>query len=327
MSYQSSASRATRMRAGQACMDAGLKMEDTSTMPDWDGLRIFLAVSRARTLAAAARKLGIDETTVARRLARLEKEMGTSLLERAPGGLVFSAAGEAVRNAAEEMELAALTAERRALGADRQLSGRVRVTAPEILGRYFVLPALQAVHERHPGIAIELISTITRLDLTRREADVAIRTVRPSDPALVARKLARMAVAPYVRREQKKPAQFAAVSYADGVKLPLRNVEDRIPGGRVALRTNSIATVLEAVRLGWGVGDLPCFVGDATPELERAFPGEKPDWLDVWLIVHADVQRTSRVRTLVDELVRVFDEGAALLAGTNGPNFSQQTLR
>jgi len=315
------------MRAGQACMDAGLKMEDTSTMPDWDGLRIFLAVSRARTLAAAARKLGIDETTVARRLARLEKEMGTSLLERAPGGLVFSAAGEAVRNAAEEMELAALTAERRALGADRQLSGRVRVTAPEILGRYFVLPALQAVHERHPGIAIELISTITRLDLTRREADVAIRTVRPSDPALVARKLARMAVAPYVRREQKKPAQFAAVSYADGVKLPLRNVEDRIPGGRVALRTNSIATVLEAVRLGWGVGDLPCFVGDATPELERAFPGEKPDWLDVWLIVHADVQRTSRVRTLVDELVRVFDEGAALLAGTNGPNFSQQTLR
>lgn len=104
------------------------------------------------------------------------------------------------------------------------------------------------------------------------------------------------------------------MSYADGVKLPLRNVEDRTPSGRVALRTNSIATVLEAVRLGWGAGDLPCFVGDATPGLERAFPGEKPDWLDVWLIVHADVQRTTRVRTLVDELARVFREGAALLA-------------
>lgn len=102
------------------------------------------------------------------------------------------------------------------------------------------------------------------------------------------------------------------MSYTDGVRLPLRNVEDRIPS--VALRTNSIATVLEAVRLGFGAGDLPCFVGDATPELERAFPGEKPDWLDVWLIVHADVQRTSRVRTLVDELVRVFRAGALLLA-------------
>src|SRR6266404_4250174 len=124
----------------------------------------------------------------------------------------------------------------------------------------------------------------------------------------------RRAVAPYVRRGRKKLAQLAAVSYADGVKLPLRNVEDRTPSGRVALRTNSIATVLEAVRLGWGAGDLPCFVGDATPELDRAFPGEKPDWLDVWLIVHADVQRTARVRILVEELTRVFREGAALLA-------------
>ena len=283
-------------------------------MPDWDGLRIFLALTRTRTLAAAARKLGIDETTVARRLARLEGQMGTSLLERAPGGLALTAAGEAVRAAAEEMESAALSAERRALGADRQLSGRVRVTAPEILGRYFVLPALQAVHARHPRIAIELISTITRLDVTRREADIAIRTVRPSEPALVARKVARMAVAPYLRRTRRRPAQLAAVSYADGVRLPVRNVEDRIPDGRVALRTNSIATVLEAVRLGFGAGDLPCFVGDATPGLARAFPGEKPDWLDVWLIVHADVQRTSRVRALVDELARVFREGAGLLA-------------
>src|SRR2546421_7109005 len=234
-SSQPSAARAARMRATPACMDAGTKMEHTARMPDWDGLRIFLALSRARTLAAAARKLGIDETTVARRLARLEKEMGASLLERAPGGLALTPAGEAVRTAAEEMESAALAAERRARGADRQLSGRVRVTAPEILGRYFVLPALQAVHERHPAIAMGLTSAIARLDVTRREADVAIRTVRPTEPALVGRKLARMAVAPYVRRGRKRPAQLAAVSYADGVRLPLRNVEDRIPGGRVAL--------------------------------------------------------------------------------------------
>ncbi len=295
-------------------MDAGREIKQTARMPDWDGLRIFLALSRARTLAAAALTLGVDETTVARRLARLEKEMGASLVERAKGGLSLTAAGEAVRAAAEEMESAALAAERRALGADKQLSGRVRVTAPEILGRYLVLPALQAVHQRHPGIAIELISTIARLDVTRREADVAIRTVRPTEPALIARKVARMALAPYVRRGRKRPAPLTAVSYADGIRLPIRNVEDRIPNGRVALRTNSIATVLEAVRLGWGAGDLPCFVGDASPELERAFPGEKPDWLDVWLIVHADVQRTARVRILVEELTRVFREGADLLA-------------
>src|SRR5438045_3674100 len=96
-------------------MDAGYKMEDTPEMPDWDGLRIFLALGRARTLAAAARKLGIDETTVARRLKRLEKQMGASLLERAPGGIALTAAGEVVRAAAVPMEVAALAAERRAL--------------------------------------------------------------------------------------------------------------------------------------------------------------------------------------------------------------------
>src|SRR5258706_7039944 len=206
LSYQPAAGGTTRAHAGQSCMDAGRKIQQTARMPDWDALRIFLALSRARTLAAAARTLGVDETTVARRLARLEKEMGASLVERAAGGLSLTAAGEAVRAAAEGMESAALAAARRALGAHKQLSGRVRVTAPEILGRYFVLPALQAVHQRHPGIAIELISTIVRLDVTRREADVAIRTVRPTEPGLVARKLARMSVAPYIRRARKRPA-------------------------------------------------------------------------------------------------------------------------
>jgi DNA-binding transcriptional LysR family regulator len=291
-------------------------MRDTPEMPDWDGLRIFLALCRTRTLAAAARKLGVDETTVARRLLRLEKEMGAALVERAGGGLALTAAGEGVRDSAEEMERAALTAERRALGADRQLSGRVRVTAPEMLGRRFVLPALRAVHERHPGIDIELITTIARLDVIRREADVAIRTVRPTEPALIARKLGRMAMAAYVRRGRRRPVPLAAVAYTDGVKLPLRQVEDRVPGGRVALRTNGIAAVFEAVRLGWGAGDLPCFVGDASPELERAFPGEKPDALDVWLIVHADLQRASRVRAVVEEVVRVFREEAGVLAGS-----------
>jgi len=283
-------------------------------MPDWDGLRIFLCLCRARTLAAAARKLGIDETTVARRLVRLEKQMGASLLERASSGLVLTNAGETVRLAAEDMEAAALAAERRALGTGQQLSGRVRVTAPEILGNYFVLPALQAVHTRHPSIAIELISTIARLDVTRREADIAIRTVRPTEPALVARKLARMAMAPYVRRGRKHSSPLAAVSYIEGVRLPLRNVEDRLPSGHVALRTNSTSTVLEAVHLGWGAGDLPCFLGDAAAGLERAFPGEKPDWLDVWLVVHADVKRSSRVRAVVEELTRIFREGATRLA-------------
>jgi DNA-binding transcriptional LysR family regulator len=281
-------------------------------MPDWESLRIFLALARTGTMAGAARKLGLDETTVARRVLRLEQELPARLVERSRSGFALTAAGESVLDAAQEMERAALAAERRAVGADRELSGRVRLTAPEILANHFILPALLDFRLRHPGIALELVSTIVRLDVSRREADVAIRTLRPTEPSLVSRKVARMAFAPYVRRGRGRPA--AAIGYVDSIRLPMRNVADRAAAGPVALRTNSVATALAAVRSGWGVGDLPCFVGDALPDLRRAFPGEPPDAMDVWLILHADVQRTARVRAVVDELVRIFRDGAAVLA-------------
>jgi DNA-binding transcriptional LysR family regulator len=298
-------------------MDAGRWIGDAAGMADWDGLRIFLAIARARTLAGAARTLGVDETTAARRLARLEKELGAKLVERGAGGMAVTAAGEGVRAAAEEMERAAFAAERRVIGADRALSGRVRVTAPEILGAHFVLPALLAVHARHPGISIELVSTIARLDVARRQADVAVRTIRPVEPSLVVRKVARMSIAPYVRRGRKRAAPLAAIGYLEGVRLPGRNVEDRLREGGVALRTNSISTVLEAVRLGWGAGDLPCFLADAAPDLERAFPEEKPDSLDVWVVVHQDVQRTGRVRAVVEQIAAAFRRGADVLAAAH----------
>jgi DNA-binding transcriptional LysR family regulator len=214
------------------------------------------------------------------------------------------------------MERAALSAERRALGHDQQLSGRVRVTTPEMLGRSFVLPALQRVHERHPNIALELITTMARLDVTRREADIAVRTARPSEEGLIARRLGRMAMTAYVRKakKRKEPEPLEAVAYSDGFKLPLRAAEDRVPGGRVSLRVNSITAAAEAVRLGWGAGDLPCWVGDADPELERAFPAERPVLLDVWLVLHRDVQRTTRVRAVIDGISEHFEACATVLA-------------
>ena len=293
-------------------MDAGNCIDHTAGMPDWDDLRIFLACARARTMAAAGRGLGIDETTVARRMTRLAREMDAPLLERTASGLALTPAGDAVRDAAEQMESAVLSAGRRASGADLQLSGRVRVTAPEMLGARFVLPAMLAVHARHPAISFELISTIARLDVTRREADLAIRTVRPGDPGLVARKLGRMSMAAYVRKKRRGPLR--GVAYVEGIHLPVRAaLEDRLEKGAIALRTNSIATVLEAVRLGWGAGDLPCFVGDELRDLERALPGEKPESVDVWMVVHRDLQRAARVRELMDEVVVVFRNSAAVL--------------
>ncbi|HET9754672.1 MAG TPA: LysR family transcriptional regulator, partial [Myxococcales bacterium] len=143
-------------------------------MPDWGDLRFFLEVARNGTLAAAARKLGVDNTTVGRRLAALERDLGARLFTRTPDGLALSAAGEAMRAAGVEMEQALLRAEQRALGADRKLSGLVRVATTELLGEVIVLPALRALHERHPQIRVELLTGSGQLDIARREADVAL---------------------------------------------------------------------------------------------------------------------------------------------------------
>ena len=287
-------------------------MVDSAGMLDWDDLRFFLQLCRAGSRAGAARRLRVDETTVTRRLERLQRELGAPLIERAPGRIALTEVGEMVRASAEQMEEPALAAERRS--ADPQLSGRVRIAAPELLGQHFVLQALQAVRARHPRIALELVTGMQRLDVRRRETDIAVRTVRPTEPSLVARRVARLGLATYMKRGERGTAAPAVLAFVDGVKLPIRTVEERasLP---IALRTNAIATMLEAVRLGWGAADLPCFVADSEPALQRAFPDEPVQLLDVWLVVHAQSQRTPRLRAVLDELARAFRKHRALLAG------------
>jgi DNA-binding transcriptional LysR family regulator len=278
----------------------------------WDELRFFLALCREGSFAAAARRLRVDETTVARRVARLEATLGTRLLGRTPDGIALTPAGESVRTSSEEMERSAIDLERRAMGADRKLSGRVRITAPELLGIHFLIPALRQVRERHPGIVIELLPTIVRLDIARAEADVAIRVTRPDQPDLVCRRLGRYGMASYLRRGGPRDA---IVTYTEASRPRFQPIDEILPDAAVALRTSSSGGVLQAVRLGLGVGDVPCFLGDADPDLVRAFPETPPQLLDLWFVTHADVHRTARVRAVLRAVGEAVERGAALLEG------------
>src|SRR5438132_14139198 len=161
------------------CAFAIRPCKNAAPMPHWSDLRFFLELTRTGTLAAAGRKLGVDNTTVGRRLTALERDMGSKLFTRTPDGLVLTAAGEAIRTAGEEMEQAVLPGEQRALGSDRKRSGLVRVATTEMLGELIVLPALRSVHERHPQIRAEILTGAGRLDIARREADVALQYGRP----------------------------------------------------------------------------------------------------------------------------------------------------
>jgi len=281
-------------------------------MPDWGDLRYFLELSRAGTLAAAARKLGVDYTTVGRRLAALEEDLGAKLFERTPEGLILTEAGESIRAAAEEMEEAALLVEQRALGADRKLAGIVRVATTEMLGQFVVLPAVRALHEIHPQIRVDLATGAQRLDLARREADVAIRYVRPESGDLVSRRVARVAEAAYASKgylaSHQRPTPGNGLAGHDVVMLESRTLRgNRVAGedpsnARIVLRTGNSLSLHRAVALGIGIGGLPCYIGDADRDLRRVFPDAPVEIDDLWLVVHADLTRTSRVRAVIDAL-------------------------
>ena len=277
-------------------------------MADWEDIRTFLTVARAGTLAAAGRVLDVDYTTVGRRVRALEQELGLTLFERVRDRYVLTEAAEGLRGAAERMEDGALALERRALGSDRTVSGVLRIATTDALAQILVLPAIRAMHERHPDIRAHLLTGPARLNITRREADVAVRYIRPDEGELVSRRLARVAAAFYASRDylarRPVPPRGASLRGHDvvGIEEGLRGWSQPLPETRDVLRTNSMSTLVLAVSLGVGLGALHCWMADPNPDLVRLWPDEALEHDDVYLVLHHDVQRTARVRAFVEAL-------------------------
>jgi DNA-binding transcriptional LysR family regulator len=283
-------------------------MQYCMAMPAWDNVRFFLEVSRAGTLAGAARTLDVDYTTVGRRMRAMERELGMALFERRQDRFLLTEAGEGIREVGERMEAAALALEQRALGSDRRLSGVVRVATTESMAQLLVLPAARTLRERHPEIRIHLHTGTARLDLARREADVAVRYVRPEGGDFVSRRLARMAAAHYGTRDYlaRHPPPAAGESLRGlEVVAPEESVRSwarPLPEARVVLRANNMLTLVHAVLLGLGVGALYCWMAEQHPSLRRVWPAEPLEYDDLFLVLHKDVQRTGRVRAFIEAL-------------------------
>jgi len=277
-------------------------------MADWEEIRTFLAVARSGTLAAAGRALGVDYTTVGRRVRALEHELGLTLFERVRDKYVLTEPAEGIREAAERMEDGALTLERRALGADRTVSGALRIATTDALSQILVLPAIRVMHERHPDIRTHLLTGPARLDISRREADVAVRYIRPEAGELVSRRIARVAAGFYASRDYlaRRPVPSRPTSLRGhdvvGIEEGLRGWSRPLPDARDVLRANNMSTLVLSVALGIGLGALHCWMADPNPELVRLWPDEPLEHDDVYLVLHHDVQRTGRVRAFVEAL-------------------------
>jgi DNA-binding transcriptional LysR family regulator len=297
---------------------------------DWNDLRSILAIARQGSLQGAARALGVNHSTVFRRLNALEARLGARLFDRSARGYALTAAGEHMLASAERVEDEILGLERRLLGGDVRLSGTLRVTTTDTLVHGLLGPHLQAFQAAYPAIELELVTGNAFFDLSKREADVALRPSRHPGDAMVGRKLGEIAVALYGARDYLSACGRPSSSTAlDGHALitgdaslghlpATRWLAERTPAGATVLRCNSWLSQLAAARAGLGLAALPCFLADPAPELIRILPPEPALAGELWLLTHPDLRRTARVRAFMDTLARGLRRERARLEGHAG---------
>jgi DNA-binding transcriptional LysR family regulator len=299
-------------------------MGKNAQISDWDDLRHFVALAEAGSLSAAARRLGAEHSTVARRVAALEASLGLRLFDRMPRGYALTAEGEALADQARRLEAGVLAMERFAGGQGGTVSGSVRISAPPVLASRFIAPRLVPLRARHPGLLIELVGDSQAASLTRREADIAVRLSRPEEGALIARRLGSLGYGLYgaaAHLDGRRREAWDWLGYHEELdQVPQQRWVVSLARGRpLVFRTNDLGALLTATVAGLGVAALPCFLGDAEEGLRRLPEDGRAARRDIWLLVHADLRRSARVRAVLDHLVAIFEGSRARLAGIDAP--------
>ena len=286
------------------------------SLGDWDDLRYLLAVGRAGSLSGAARQLGVNHSTVFRRLGALEARLGVRLFERLPGGYVATAAGEDLLRGAERIESEALELGRRLAGRDLSLSGSLRLTAPDDVAERLLMAPLAGYRRSYPEISLEVVIDNRMLSLTKREADVALRPSARPPEVLVGRRIGPLASALY-GTDDMAPETGPWIAWEEGGGPPdvARWVERHVAPERIVYRSNSMLHLLAACRAGVGAALLPCFLADPDPALRRLAPPDPALSTELWLLTHPDLRRSARVRALLDFLFDALKPMRTRLAG------------
>lgn len=275
---------------------------------DWDDVRIFLAIVEHGSLSQAAAKLEINQSTVSRRISGLESRLDVSLFERNRGSRwAVTAAGEQMLRAAELMNDSANAISREVLSNNTEVRGHVTVTFAEVGATHIAVPALAALTKQYPELELTFNVSPDQLDLAARQADVAIRIANEVPDDVVATRICTASVGIY-------GTQAWYDRYRDGERnLPLMSwykdgdytawLRDLFPEGRILYRSNSTAAIREMARQGACVIPLSCFEGDSTEDLVRFTEIPIMGGPGLWVISHADLRTTARVRLVRDALV------------------------
>lgn len=281
---------------------------------NWDDLRFFLVLAQEGTLSGAARRLRKEHTTVARRVEALEQAVGTKLFDRMPAGWRLTPDGQQLVPLAERVEVDALAFERMA-NSSEIARGVVRISVPPVAGRILFAPRLAALLAEHQGLEFELIGSSHVANLARREADVAIRMVNPTEPGLIAQKLAELGVGLYGAHDYVAtvPEENWELCGYDDTSYDLAKTEwaRRLLGRNIVcrLRANDTASVQAFVAAGLGVAVLPRYLGDTDTRLTLVREDEKGESREpIWIVVHPDMRRSPRVRMVMNALIEAARE-------------------
>lgn len=274
----------------------------------WDDLRTVLLLVRHRSLAAAAKALGVNYTTVARRVRRAEETLGQPLFERLPDGYRPTDAAHLVAEHARQMEEAETTLMRRLQGRETALSGPLTITAPQLLIAHFLSPMIDAFTRAFPRVELRILATNELLDLTRREADLAIRISRDPGDTLKGLRLLRQESASFANqawasRLAANPLEMVDWVVYDAYPDVPKDVHSDYPNCRVRLRFDDMVAMVGAAQAGLGVVRMPMFLGRASAGLVQVPVLPPHPYADIWVVGHPDVWASVKIRAFLDTLV------------------------
>ncbi|WP_081811774.1 LysR family transcriptional regulator [Ectopseudomonas composti] len=303
-------------------LGAKLDFSDAVNQLSWDDLRIIKTLSECANRSATAKKLGINVSTVSRRVAQVEKALGVALFDHRKSGYMLTAEGVELRALSERVELDIVSVTRRISKANQGTLGKLRITTSDSLLLYFLTPIIADFKAQNEGVAIEVLVGNQTLSLARDESDIAVRATRKPSESLVGRRLATIAWAPYgsIANAPSSPLfsdDQTWVSYSAGLSdlRATSYVESRVAANNIAYRTDSVAAASVAIAAGLGLGFLPCMLGDITPGLVRVGPvvAELND--ELWLLTHQDIRKSRRVQAFMAFCAAAVAEQKALVEG------------
>lgn len=288
---------------------------------NWDDLKLFLVVARMGSISGSAKQLGVQHSTVSRRIRQLEEQLGARLIERKKSGYELTPAGENVKQAAIQMENVALVLDEAVLGKDTDLVGPLQVTAINNMASSILMPMFASYSKLYPQVELRIIVSNSDASLSQREADVAIRLTNTPSETLIGKRIVTVASTIYgsrsyikkIRKDNRDPT-WIGVECCNFHKAWTKQICGNQSHN---FYSDDTLLTLAAIREGLGVSFLPCFMGDPDPLLVRYCDPDSAHNLGLWILLHPDLKRTARVVAFRDHMIHSILKERDLFEGIN----------